>query len=253
MGGELISLRRRAIAANQGEPAQRRHDTPQEAREFRDLSMAIYDSDKPLPAGYEEVPNAEQELGVPLKDPETGLDAKVYRKGDTYVLVFEGTTSDDNGTDWGANIGNGVGGVPKQYRQALDIALRFKQVYGSRGDVVVTGHSLGGGLATFAGVVTRSGVEAHPYVATASSRCPPSTPGRRRYEKRRGIRQANRDSASSRNTRCPSRMVAAVTPYWAKASLSQAEAHSAINGAERSIAQRSQYARSVKSNSVSER
>lgn len=101
---------------------------------------------------------------MPLKDPQTGLEAKVYRKGDTYVLVFEGTTGDDNGTDWGANVGNGAGGVPKQYRQALDIALRFKQVYGSRGDTVVTGHSLGGGLATFAGV--GAGIETYTYNAS---------------------------------------------------------------------------------------
>ncbi len=161
MGPELISLRQRAIDANQGEPVQRRHDTPQEAREFRDLSIAIYDSSQPLPEGYEEVPNAEEELGVPLKDPDTGLEAKVYRKDDTYVLVFEGSTGEDNAADWGVNFAQGGGAVPKQYRQALDIALRFKDVYGDRGDVVVTGHSLGGGLATFAGV--GAGIETYTY------------------------------------------------------------------------------------------
>lgn len=164
MGPELIDLRRRAMEANQGEPAERRHDTPDEAREFRDLSMAIYDSNNALPEGYEEVPNAEEELGIPLTDPETGLEAKVYRKGDTYVLVFEGSTNGDNGTDWGANFANGGGGVPEQYRQALDIGLRFKEVYGSQGDVVVTGHSLGGGLATFAGL--GAGIETYTYNAS---------------------------------------------------------------------------------------
>ena len=168
MGPELLSLRARALEANRGEPTRVRHDSPDEAREYKDLSLAIYDSESELPAGYSEVSDAEQRLGVPLKDAETGLEAKVYGKDedgdgtiDVYVLVFEGTTSDDNGTDWGDNLANGAGGVPKQYRQSLDIALRFREVYGEEGDLVVTGHSLGGGLATFAGL--GAGLETYTY------------------------------------------------------------------------------------------
>jgi len=163
MGPELLELRQRAIDANQGPPAARRHDTPAEAEEFRDLSLAIYDGDQAVPEGYVEVEDAEERLGVPLRDPETGLEARVYynEEKDLYVLVFEGTTSDDEGADWGSNLSNGLGGVPKQYRQALDIALRFQEVYGEEGDTVVTGHSLGGGLATFAGL--GAGIETYTY------------------------------------------------------------------------------------------
>ena len=163
MGPELLELRQRAIDANQGTPPARRHDTPEEAEEFRDLSLAIYDGDQAVPEGYVEVEDAEERLGVPLRDEETGLEARVYynEEKDLYVLVFEGTTSDDEGIDWGSNLSNGLGGVPKQYRQALDIALRFQEVYGEEGDTVVTGHSLGGGLATFAGL--GAGIETYTY------------------------------------------------------------------------------------------
>lgn len=164
---ELSELAVRAREANQGEAQPRRlHDTDAEAREFWELSFAMYDDSAGLPAGWEEVPNAEQELGVSLIDPETGLEARVFKKTgadgrDVYVLAFEGTTSGDQGIDWDQNLANGVGAVPPQFRQALDIGLRFKEVYGDRGDLVVTGHSLGGGLATFAGV--GAGIETYTY------------------------------------------------------------------------------------------
>lgn len=161
MGPELISLRQRMIDANEGEPAERKHDTPEEAAEYRDLSIAIYGNDQEIPEGYEEIPveEVEAELGVDMTDPETGLKARVYKKDDVYVLVFEGSTM--NGEDWGTNITQGGGAIPKQYRQAADIALRFKEVYGERGDLVVTGHSLGGGLATFAGL--GAGIETYTF------------------------------------------------------------------------------------------
>lgn len=162
MWPELGELRDRCMAANAGPAGPSRYDDPEHAQDFLDLSLAIY-GDSPVPEGYVEVTDAEERLGVPLRDEETGLEARVYynEEEDLYVLVFEGTTSDDEGADWGANLANGAGGIPEQYRQALDIALRFGEVYGAEGDTVVTGHSLGGGLATFAGV--GAGLETYTY------------------------------------------------------------------------------------------
>ena len=178
-GPELREMRGRAAAANSGEPAQRR-TTEEDHQHLATISEHIYASDNPdtpgvsaerlaalEAAGYSKV----EDPGIgPLEDPSTGLEAEVWQRVDpdtgekTYILVFEGTQGGEDpafsvagqnvGNDWGANFQNALGlGVPRQHEQALDLALQFKEKYGSEdANLVVTGHSLGGGLATFAGV-----------------------------------------------------------------------------------------------------
>lgn len=160
-GSDLSGLESRVAAANEGDPAVKKHGSDAEVKEYWELNLATYNGGEGIPEGWEEVPDAEERLGVPLTDPETGLEARVFKNEEgTYVLVFEGSSSSDL-PDWEANFGNAGGTVPKQHRQALDIALRFKEEYGDEGDLVITGHSLGGGLATFAGL--GAGVEVYTF------------------------------------------------------------------------------------------
>jgi hypothetical protein len=88
-----------------------------------------------------------------------GFDAAIYQNAQgQYVVAYRGTD------DWGlANSGdandNGLQGLgfevdqTSQYSDAIALAQRAEQVFGD-GNVVVTGHSLGGGLASAASIAT---------------------------------------------------------------------------------------------------
>ena len=65
------------------------------------------------------------------------------------IVAFSGT---DEGRDWDDNIGQGVGLSPAQYDAALDFANKWKDKEGD--NVILTGHSLGGGLASYAAIKT---------------------------------------------------------------------------------------------------
>lgn len=54
--------------------------------------------------------------------------------------------------DWTNNLSQAGGNTPSQYRQAVSLARECQQKYGDR--VVLTGHSLGGGLASYASLQT---------------------------------------------------------------------------------------------------
>jgi len=75
-------------------------------------------------------------------------------KTNEYVVSFRGTeaTWEDIKTD----IEQGAGVVPIQYRMAIEIGDVIRQIVSDNPDIKIsiTGHSLGGGLATIAGVVS---------------------------------------------------------------------------------------------------
>ncbi len=75
-------------------------------------------------------------------------------KTNEYVVSFRGTeaTWEDIKTD----IEQGAGVVPTQYRMAIEIGDVIRQIVSNNPDIKIniTGHSLGGGLATIAGVVS---------------------------------------------------------------------------------------------------
>lgn len=87
-----------------------------------------------------------------LEDPATGFRAAVYQDADGHhVLAFAGTDP-TSGKDWLANGMQGVGLPATQYSQAVTLATRAKAAFGD--NLAMTGHSLGGGLASAASVAT---------------------------------------------------------------------------------------------------
>ena len=76
--------------------------------------------------------------------------ANLYRSKDgTYYLAFRGTEG-PNLADWRCNAEQGLGGLAGQYEQAANLAKLVARSVGPNNRFIVTGHSLGGGLATYA-------------------------------------------------------------------------------------------------------
>ena len=86
-------------------------------------------------------------------DPKTGFRAVALKPTDPNdkrtIVAFAGT---QNGVDWKNNIQQGLGLPSKQYSQARDFANKWKAIDGN--NVRLTGHSLGGGLASYASIKT---------------------------------------------------------------------------------------------------
>lgn len=78
-------------------------------------------------------------------------DPEVFGPDATPVLQFEGTNFSDPG-DVNADVAQAMGNDEEFYNRAIDIATRASQASG--GEIVFSGHSLGGGLATAAGLAT---------------------------------------------------------------------------------------------------
>lgn len=82
----------------------------------------------------------------------TGFQAAIYGDGHgDYVLAFAGTDFKSI-ADWRANVGQGLGLQTAQYRQAEVLAQDAKEAFGN--NLAITGHSLGGGLASAASLAT---------------------------------------------------------------------------------------------------
>ena len=91
-----------------------------------------------------------------LHDPTTGFDAAIYQNAQgQYVVAYRGTDnwSPGAGGDLTTNAGQGAGLETEQYQQAVALAQNAEKIFG-KGNVVFTGHSLGGGLASAAMLAT---------------------------------------------------------------------------------------------------
>jgi hypothetical protein len=83
----------------------------------------------------------------------TGFGARLYTDGHgDYVLAFRGT---NEGRDWCHNVKQGLGLDDAQYDQALKLASQISHSFG-KDNLAITGHSLGGGLASAASLKTGS-------------------------------------------------------------------------------------------------
>ncbi|KRG77428.1 hypothetical protein ABB30_07395 [Stenotrophomonas ginsengisoli] len=115
----------------------------------RDPSVAV----QALPPGWQPVEGpALAAAGISpadLNDAKSGFDAALYRNEQgLVVLAFNGT---DQGRDWRSNLRQGLGLTDVQYDQAVALTSKANQVWGP--ELVLSGHSLGGGLAAAAGMV----------------------------------------------------------------------------------------------------
>lgn len=110
--------------------------------------------------------------GVPLHDKHTGFDAVIYQNEDDIVVAFRGTQGDDllgdgfpdvvtdidyvvRGMDVNKIIPNRFGEpkvVNNQFKQADDLVKAVKKKYPNK-NVSLTGHSLGGALASYAATI----------------------------------------------------------------------------------------------------
>ena len=92
-------------------------------------------------------------LGLNLHDL-TGLDAMLLKSddGQSYVLVFAGTEISQVG-DVKADVYQAAIGYDEQYESARQLALKLNNFLADK-NLTFVGHSLGGGLATFASMLT---------------------------------------------------------------------------------------------------
>ena len=107
-----------------------------------------------LPSTWQRLDDAQlQQAGINatlLYDKRSGFDAAFYRNDQgNVVLAYCGT---DELKDWKHNIGQGLGFDDPQYDAAIALAQKAKTSFGD--NVVLAGHSLGGGLASAASMLT---------------------------------------------------------------------------------------------------
>lgn len=128
-----------------------------QARELALLSADVYADAPNPPAGYRVATEGDLgKLGLKPQDltsTQSPFRARVYVKGAgadaQYVVAFRGSSS---GGDWTANAQQALGRPSDHYRRALYIGSRLAQTPSA--NVTITGHSLGGGLASAAAIAS---------------------------------------------------------------------------------------------------
>ncbi len=122
--------------------------------ETKSASDLAYKSSNSKVNDVYQFPDGKQWKVVDVKnDPNTGFRAVALKSLDPndkrVIVAFSGS---DEGKDWGDNIKQGVGLPTAQYGEAVDFANKWKATDGN--NVILTGHSLGGGLASYASIKT---------------------------------------------------------------------------------------------------
>ncbi|MGI3427825.1 ankyrin repeat domain-containing protein [Providencia stuartii] len=95
-----------------------------------------------------------KEIGIDpslLRDKSTGFEANICRFNELYIISFAGS---DELVDFYADLRQGLGYFEPQYFQAVNLTNILHRV--SKGNMICIGHSLGGGLATFAALASQT-------------------------------------------------------------------------------------------------
>jgi Protein of unknown function (DUF2974) len=122
-------------------------------RELAAMAADVYNDVATPPAGYRVATQSDlAQIGLKPQDlvsAQSSFRARVYVKGANesaqFVVAFRGSTS---ASDWQANFRQGVGLSSDHYQRALNIGMRLAMRPNE--NVMITGHSLGGGLASAA-------------------------------------------------------------------------------------------------------
>lgn len=119
-------------------------------RELALINRDVYQETGSQVAGWRPVPDeALRRLGLEphdFVDHDSGFRARLYVNEDgRYVLALCGT---NEGLDWRSNVRQGIGLKDEQYNLAVTVAENVRGALGDR--FMITGHSLGGGLAAIA-------------------------------------------------------------------------------------------------------
>lgn len=118
-------------------------DLAQAARDVYDAKSVGFDDYVRLDDSALNAAGIDAEL---LLDADSGFQAALYRGADgRHVLAFAGT---QDWPDWKQNLRQGIGAESAQYHMAQELAVKSVAAFGD--SLVITGHSLGGGLASAA-------------------------------------------------------------------------------------------------------
>ena len=154
-----------AKAANGSSGSDPYNGKPREGEAGRDadyarLAQAAYETGDPIPDGWRKVPDDElAELGIDPSDLDhtiTGMQATIYQNADgKYVLAFRGTElgfTIAGAEDVASDIAGGVT-TSLQVSNAISLSTKLAKAVGPE-NVDLTGHSLGGELASVAAIAT---------------------------------------------------------------------------------------------------
>lgn len=122
--------------------------------EMAQLSQAVYNPATTTVGQWSRLDDAQLSAAgidpASLENADTGFRAGIYTDGDgKYVVAYAGS---NDVQDWITNARQGIGWDAKQYDQAVQLARDAQQAFGE--NMVITGHSLGGGLAATAALAT---------------------------------------------------------------------------------------------------
>ena len=132
-----------------------KEELPPITKDYALIAQAVYDPDQKTAGEWSRLSDEKlKKLDIEpdsLQDSKSNFKAGIYenKKGDL-VVAFAGT---ENLKDWKTNLKQGVGLNDRQYDLAQRVGNEIREKLADK-NVVLTGHSLGGGLAATASAVS---------------------------------------------------------------------------------------------------